>query len=53
MTKSSLVKIALSAVSAFVLVTATAAAAAPCFVVFHQPETPNDLSARLRAMKRK
>jgi len=51
MKKNSVVKHALSIASVFVLAVAAVATSAPCIVCFYQPKTPQNLAARLDAMK--
>lgn len=48
MKKHSLLKFALTTVSALILAVASVAASAPCAVVYYQPKTPMDMTARLR-----
>jgi len=49
--KNSFVNFALTAVSAFILTVASVAGAVPCVVFYHQPKFPQDMKARMAAMR--
>jgi cyclic lactone autoinducer peptide len=51
MKKGKFTKIAAGAASGLVLVIASAVAAAPCAIFYHQPETPRNIKSRLAALK--